>query len=35
MKIESVAISNWRSIKSLEIAFQDLIIFIGQNNHGK
>ena len=35
MKIESLAISNWRSIKYLEIAFQDLMIFIGQNNHGK
>ena len=30
MKIESLAISNWRSIKYLEIAFQDLIIFIGR-----
>lgn len=35
MKIESLAISNWRSIKYLEIEFQDLMIFIGQNNHGK
>lgn len=35
MKIESLTISNWRSIKHLEIAFQDLMIFIGQNNHGK
>lgn len=35
MKIESLIISNWRSIKQLEIAFQDLMIFIGQNNHGK
>jgi len=35
MKIESLTISNWRSIQSLEIAFQDLMIFIGQNNHGK
>ncbi len=35
MKIECIAISNWRSIKHLEIAFQDLMIFIGQNNHGK
>jgi hypothetical protein len=35
MKIESVTISNWRSIKHLEIVFQDLMIFIGQNNHGK
>lgn len=35
MKIQSLKISNWRSIKSLEIQFQDLMIFIGQNNHGK
>lgn len=35
MKIESLVISNWRSIKHLEIAFQNLMIFIGQNNHGK
>ena len=35
MKIKSIAISNWRSIKYLEITFQDLMIFIGQNNHGK
>ena len=35
MKIETVSISNWRSIKTLDIAFQDLMIFIGQNNHGK
>lgn len=35
MKIEAVSISNWRSIKALDIAFQDLMIFIGQNNHGK
>lgn len=35
MKIETLAISNWRSIKYLEVVFQDLMIFIGQNNHGK
>lgn len=35
MKIATVAISNWRSIKYLEITFQDMMIFIGQNNHGK
>lgn len=35
MKIKSISISNWRSIKYIEIAFQDLLIFIGQNNHGK
>ncbi|MGX9523608.1 ATP-dependent nuclease [Alcaligenes nematophilus] len=35
MKISKIKIKNWRSIKSLEIQFQDLMIFIGQNNHGK
>lgn len=35
MKIASLRILNWRSIKELEIEFQDLMIFIGQNNHGK
>lgn len=35
MKIASLRILNWRSIKELEIDFQDLMIFIGQNNHGK
>jgi CRISPR-associated exonuclease Cas4 len=35
MKIETVQISNWRSIKNLSIKFQDLMVFIGQNNHGK
>jgi predicted ATP-dependent endonuclease of OLD family len=35
VKIELVKVSNWRSIKGLEIKFQDLMIFIGQNNHGK
>ncbi len=30
MKIKSLAISDWRSIK-----FRDLMIFIDQNNHGK
>jgi hypothetical protein len=34
LKIETLRIQNWRSIKNLEIRFQDLI-FIGQNNHGK
>lgn len=28
-------ISNWRSIKELEIEFKDMMVFIGQNNHGK
>jgi CRISPR-associated exonuclease Cas4 len=35
MKISKIKISNWRSIVSEEISFQDLMIFIGQNNHGK
>ena len=35
MKIKEVKISNWRSIKNLTISFQDLMIFIGQNNSGK
>ena len=35
MKISKIKIFNWRSIVSEEISFQDLMIFIGQNNHGK
>ncbi|EEV24882.1 ATP-dependent OLD family endonuclease [Actinobacillus minor 202] len=35
MKIQSIEIKNWRSIKELKIAAQDLMIIIGQNNHGK
>lgn len=35
MKIEKIEIHNWRSIKQTEIYFQDLMVFIGQNNHGK
>ncbi|SHL96304.1 ATP-dependent nuclease [Hymenobacter psychrotolerans] len=35
MKIKSLEISNWRSIKSLQLELQDLAIFIGQNNNGK
>ncbi|MBP9742297.1 MAG: ATP-dependent endonuclease [Burkholderiales bacterium] len=35
MKIKTVKIRNWRSIKEIEIIFQDLMMFIGQNNHGK
>ena len=35
MKLTTLRIQNWRSIKTLEIQFQDLMIFIGQNNHGK
>lgn len=35
MKIHKVTISNWRSIKFESVSFQDLVILIGQNNHGK
>lgn len=35
MKIKEVHIENWRSIQSADIDHQDLMIFIGQNNHGK
>jgi len=35
MKIKRIHIHNWRSIKDVEIDFQRLMVFIGQNNHGK
>ena len=35
MKIKHITIHKWRSIKHVEIDFQNLMIFIGQNNHGK
>jgi len=35
LKIKDVHIENWRSIQSAELDYQDLMIFIGQNNHGK
>lgn len=35
MKIKEVHIENWRSIQSADIDYQDLMILIGQNNHGK
>lgn len=35
MKIKTIEIKNWRSIKELKITAQDLMIIIGQNNHGK
>lgn len=35
MKIQKVKIHNWRSIKDITIIFEDTMIFIGQNNHGK
>lgn len=35
MRILKVEISNWRSIKSVVVEFEEIMIFIGQNNHGK
>jgi len=35
MKIREVKIHNWRSIQDLRLSSEDLMIFIGQNNHGK
>ena len=35
MKIRILEIKNWRSIKELKVTMQDLMIIIGQNNHGK
>ncbi|NPU86380.1 MAG: AAA family ATPase [Syntrophaceae bacterium] len=35
MKIREVIIQNWRSIGNIKLSVQDLMIFIGQNNHGK
>lgn len=35
MKIKDIQIENWRSIRNVDLTFQDLMIFIGQNNHGK
>lgn len=35
MKIKKIEISNWRSIVHETVQFEDLMIFIGQNNHGK
>lgn len=35
MKIKALEIKNWRSIKELKVTVQDLMIIIGQNNHGK
>lgn len=35
MKIKRVRIHNWRSIRDIEIRCHDLMVFIGQNNHGK
>lgn len=35
MKIEKIDVKNWRSIKEQELQAQDLMVIIGQNNHGK
>ncbi len=35
MKIEKIWIKNWRSIKEEKLQAQDLMVIIGQNNHGK
>lgn len=35
MKIEKIKIRNWRSIKEQDLQAQDLMVIIGQNNHGK
>jgi len=35
MQIREVKIHNWRSIRDLSISFEDMMILIGQNNHGK
>lgn len=35
MKIKTLKIENWRSIKEMQISARDLMIIIGQNNHGK
>ncbi|MDH3998096.1 MAG: AAA family ATPase [Desulfuromonadales bacterium] len=35
MNIQRLKISNWRSIKQLDIEVSDLMVIIGQNNHGK
>ena len=35
MKIDHIKIFNWRYIKELDIPARDLMVIIGQNNHGK
>jgi CRISPR-associated exonuclease Cas4 len=35
MKIRELIISNWRSVSEQTISFEELVILIGQNNHGK
>ena len=35
MKINKIKINNFRSIQNVEMEFEKLMMFIGQNNHGK
>ncbi|MDR3628633.1 MAG: AAA family ATPase [Ignavibacteriaceae bacterium] len=35
MVIKNVRIKNWRSIRDIELDYEKVMIFIGQNNHGK
>jgi len=35
VKIQRLKISNWRSIKELDLEVSELMVIIGQNNHGK
>jgi len=35
MKITSVSIHNFRSIKNCTLLFRDILVLLGQNNHGK
>jgi CRISPR-associated exonuclease Cas4 len=35
MYIHKIIISNWRSVKNLEVDANKLMVIIGQNNHGK
>tara|TARA_R110001583_G_scaffold64332_1_gene186962 strand:- start:401 stop:2176 length:1776 start_codon:yes stop_codon:yes gene_type:complete len=35
VKIEKIRIKNWRSLKDQDLQAQDLMVIIGQNNHGK
>ncbi|QNN21755.1 ATP-binding protein [Planctomycetales bacterium ZRK34] len=35
MRIKTVHIHNWRSIQDVDIACERMMVFIGQNNHGK
>lgn len=35
MKISNIKLHNWKSFKDIDISINDLMIIIGQNNHGK